>query len=113
MKRDIHPNWYENARVTCACGASFTTGSTKEEIRVEICSSCHPFFTGQMKYVDTEGRVERFQKKQAQVQERPQVKAEEQPEEEERRRPETLAEMVELIKKKRAEEKKEEQTKAA
>lgn len=106
MKADIHPTWYEDAKVTCACGTSFTVGSTKPEIHVEICANCHPFFTGQMKYVDTEGRVERFQKKQAQVKVKPKIKVEELPEEEERRRPESLREMVELIKKKRSEEQK-------
>lgn len=54
--------YFAEARVTCACGNKFTTGSTKEEIRVEICNSCHPFFTGQEKFVDTEGRVERFKR---------------------------------------------------
>lgn len=63
MKPNIHPTWYPQARVVCACGNTFTTGSTREEIRVEICSSCHPFFTGQMKFVDTMGKVERFQQK--------------------------------------------------
>lgn len=65
MKANIHPQWYPNARVTCACGNTFTVGSTKQEIRVEICNKCHPFFTGQLKYVDTAGQVEKFQKKQA------------------------------------------------
>ncbi len=64
MKANVHPQWYPNAKVTCACGNAFTVGSTKPEIRVEICSKCHPFFTGQMKYVDTAGQVEKFQKKQ-------------------------------------------------
>ena len=62
-KAGIHPN-YNEIRVVCACGNSFTTRSThKGDIRVEICSSCHPFFTGRQKLVDTEGRVERFTKK--------------------------------------------------
>lgn len=65
MKTDIHPTWYPQARVTCVCGNTFTIGSTREKIRVEICNKCHPFFTGQLKYVDTAGQVERFQKKQA------------------------------------------------
>lgn len=65
MKTDIHPPWYSNARVVCACGNTFTVGSTRQEIRVEICSQCHPFFTGQMKFVDTGGQVERFEKKKA------------------------------------------------
>ncbi len=65
MKASIHPKWYPEAKVTCSCGHTFNTGSTVEEIRVEICSQCHPFFTGQMKYIDTAGRVEKFQTKQA------------------------------------------------
>lgn len=62
MKSGIHPN-YDDVTVNCACGASWTTRSTKKELHVEICSSCHPFFTGKQKLVDTAGRVERFQKK--------------------------------------------------
>jgi large subunit ribosomal protein L31 len=65
MKTDIHPKWYSDAQVVCACGSMFTVGSTKQSIHVEICSKCHPFFTGEMKYVDTLGRVEKFQQKQA------------------------------------------------
>ncbi|HUW21711.1 MAG TPA: 50S ribosomal protein L31 [Candidatus Bathyarchaeia archaeon] len=60
MKKDIHPKYHPNAKVTCACGAQFTTGSTKPEIQVDICCACHPFFTGEMKFVDTLGRVDRF-----------------------------------------------------
>lgn len=63
MKQGIHPNWNPEAKVTCACGTTFTTGSTVNEIRVELCSNCHPLFTGQAKFVDTLGQVERFQKK--------------------------------------------------
>jgi large subunit ribosomal protein L31 len=59
MKKDIHPEYVE-ARITCVCGNSFTTLSTKPEIRVELCSKCHPFFTGERRIVDTAGRVERF-----------------------------------------------------
>lgn len=59
MKQGIHPE-YKEAKVTCACGNTFVTRSTKEEIRVEICSACHPFYTGKQKIVDTEGRVEKF-----------------------------------------------------
>jgi large subunit ribosomal protein L31 len=64
MKASIHPQWYSDAVVTCACGNKFTVGATKPEIKVEICANCHPFFTGQMMFVDTLGRVERFQQKQ-------------------------------------------------
>ena len=63
MKAGIHPNWNPEARVTCACGNSFITGSTLPEIRVEICYNCHPFFTGTQKFVDTLGQVDRFVKK--------------------------------------------------
>ncbi len=62
MKKGIHPD-YEECTVTCACGNAFTTRSTKKEIRVEICSQCHPFFTGKQKFVDSAGRVEKFRKK--------------------------------------------------
>lgn len=73
MKQGIHPKWYPNAKVVCACGNSFTVGSTKEEIRVEICSACHPFYTGQHKFVDTLGRVEKFQAKQKAASQKPVV----------------------------------------
>ena len=63
MKANIHPDWYPEARVVCACGNTFITGSTVPEIRVQICSNCHPFFTGQAKFVDTLGQVDRFVKK--------------------------------------------------
>jgi large subunit ribosomal protein L31 len=62
MKKDIHPKYVET-QVTCACGNSFSTRSTVPAIRVDICSNCHPFYTGKQKFVDTAGRVERFQKK--------------------------------------------------
>lgn len=62
--KTIHPDWHADATVTCACGNVFTTGSTQAAIRVEICSKCHPFFTGQQKFVDTLGQVDRFIKKQ-------------------------------------------------
>lgn len=62
MKEGIHPR-YEEARVTCACGETFMTRSTKKVIKVEICSKCHPFFTGKQRIVDTGGRVERFRKR--------------------------------------------------
>jgi large subunit ribosomal protein L31 len=64
MKKSIHPKWYSDAIVSCTCGHTFTVGATKPEIKVDICSHCHPFFTGEMRYVDTLGRVEKFQQKQ-------------------------------------------------
>ena len=62
MKENIHPK-YGEAVVRCVCGETFTTGSTQKELRVEICSKCHPFYTGKQKLVDTGGRVERFRKR--------------------------------------------------
>ncbi len=63
MKQEIHPKYYTAAVVTCSCGNTFTTGSTVEAITVEVCSSCHPFFTGKQKFVDTARRVEKFQER--------------------------------------------------
>ena len=60
MKTDIHPAYHTDAKATCACGASFIVGSTSEKLHVEICSQCHPFYTGTEKIIDTAGRVERF-----------------------------------------------------
>ena len=60
MKDNFHPDWHDDCVVTCACGQTFTTGSIQSQIKVDICSACHPFFTGEMKFVDTQGRVDRF-----------------------------------------------------
>ena len=62
MKKDIHPAYYPEARVQCACSNTFTVGSTKSSIEVEICSHCHPFYTGKEKIIDTAGRVERYKR---------------------------------------------------
>jgi large subunit ribosomal protein L31 len=63
MKEKIHPKYYPEARVVCACGNSWTTGATVPEIRVDVCSACHPFFTGEQRIVDTAGQVDRFMKR--------------------------------------------------
>ena len=63
MKKDVHPKYYERATVRCACGNTFTVGSTKEMMEIEVCSKCHPFYTGKDKMVDTMGRIERFKKR--------------------------------------------------
>ncbi|TET67862.1 MAG: 50S ribosomal protein L31 [Dehalococcoidia bacterium] len=63
MKDKIHPRYYNDAKVICACGNTFTIGSTKKELKVELCSKCHPFFTGERRMLDTTGRVERFKKR--------------------------------------------------
>lgn len=65
MKTEIHPQYYTDAKVTCSCGNKFTVGSTQKEIHVEICSACHPFFTGNEKVIDAAGRVERFKARKA------------------------------------------------
>lgn len=82
--------YFPEAKVVCACGNKFTTGSTKEEIRVEICNNCHPFFTGQEKFVDTEGRVERFKRmEEAKKETKPKKEVEKKNEQ-----PKTLKEML-------------------
>nr|MBN1229706.1 50S ribosomal protein L31 [Anaerolineae bacterium] len=63
MKEDLHPTWYPEARVTCSCGNTWVTGSTVPEIKTDVCSNCHPFYTGQQRIVDTEGQVDRFLKR--------------------------------------------------
>jgi large subunit ribosomal protein L31 len=68
MKKNIHPKVNTDVVVTCACGNTFTTLSTKESITVDLCSACHPFYTGKQKLIDTEGRIEKFQKKMAAAQ---------------------------------------------
>jgi large subunit ribosomal protein L31 len=67
MKADIHPTYHANTKATCACGATFSVGSIKDDIHVEICSQCHPFYTGAEKMMDTTGRVERFKARRAQA----------------------------------------------
>lgn len=63
MKAQIHPKWHEDTAVKCVCGNTFTTGATSPNLEVEVCSACHPFYTGQMKFVDTAGRVDAFRSK--------------------------------------------------
>lgn len=105
MKAQIHPKWYPEAKVTCACGNTFAVGSTIPEISVEVCSNCHPFYTGQLKFVDTAGRVEKFKVRQAaktsqKVSKTEKRKLKKQREiEEEMERPETLTELRKELKK--------------
>lgn len=73
MKPDIHPKYYANAKVRCACGAVFEVGSTKPELNVEICSRCHPFYTGQEKLIDIAGRVERFKTRRQKAETAPKI----------------------------------------
>jgi len=87
MKEGIHPKYFPNAKVICACGNTWTTGSTAEVIRTDVCSKCHPFFTGEQRIVDTEGQVDRFYKK---LQARQQYVEEQSAREAERTSPERL-----------------------
>ena len=77
MKKKFHPIYHDNVSVRCACGQEWTTRSTKQELSLEICSNCHPFFTGRQKLVDSAGRVERFRRRYGQLGDQP----EEQPQE--------------------------------
>lgn len=63
MKQGIHPTWFDNAQVTCSCGNTFATGSVQESLQIDICDKCHPFFTGEVRFVDRQGRVDRFMNK--------------------------------------------------
>ena len=99
MKANIHPQYFDDCKVTCVCGNTFTTGATVDKIHVEICSKCHPFFTGEMKFVDTLGRVEKFQARQKVAKEIAKKKVEKVAEKEERKRPGSLKEMLDLVKK--------------
>lgn len=63
MKKDLHPTYFTDAKVVCACGNTFTTGSTKQELHVEICANCHPFYTGKQNLLDTAGTIEKFKKR--------------------------------------------------
>lgn len=68
MQKNIHPQWHHDAVVTCSCGETFTTGLTQKTLQVDICSKCHPFFTGEMRFVDRQGRVDKFLAKQKKAQ---------------------------------------------
>ncbi|OGH11355.1 MAG: 50S ribosomal protein L31 [Candidatus Levybacteria bacterium RIFCSPLOWO2_01_FULL_36_13] len=95
MKQQIHPQYFENAQVICACGNQFTTGSTQELIRVELCSNCHPFYTGEQRFVDSASRIQKFQKKQEAA--RLHVTKKKEKEEKKSQAPKTLREMLSEI----------------
>ena len=103
MKSNIHPKWYDDAKVTCACGNTFATGYSEPKLQVDICSACHPFYTGEMKFVDVQGRVEKFQAKLKAAKEAQKVaksrKAEKVQKEKEREEQQTLKDIMENIKK--------------
>jgi len=97
MKSNIHPSYYEEAIVSCSCGNTFTTGSTKKEIHVEVCYECHPFYTGKHRYLDVEGRVESFQKKQEKAKEYQAKQSSKKNEEKKEYQPKTLKELLEAL----------------
>lgn len=107
MKTKIHPKWYSEAVVKCACGNTFTVGAAVPEIEVEVCSACHPFYTGQMKYVDTAGRVDAFKARREGAAKKVLSKADRRRMKRERRlreeldRPETLEDLRKKSKKKK------------
>ena len=99
MKPNIHPTYFSDTQVVCACGNVFTTGSTKQQIRVEICAKCHPFYTGVQKFVDTVGNIEKFQARQkTAVARQATVKAKVAKKQEEAHAPKTLREMLQATK---------------
>ncbi len=97
MKQAIHPQYFDDAKVVCACGNTFTVGATVPEIRVELCSKCHPFYTGEQRFVDSASRIDKFQKKQ-QVAQLHVAKKKEKEEKRKSEGPKTLREMLEAIK---------------
>lgn len=98
MKQAIHPQYFEQAQVICVCGNKFTTGSTQELIRVELCSNCHPFYTGEQKFVDSASRIQKFQQK-TEAAKKYQVVNREKKEQEKKKAeaPKTLREMLSQI----------------
>lgn len=99
MKANIHPQYFDNAQVICACGNKFTTGSTQEEIRVELCNKCHPFYTGEQRFVDSASRIQKFQAKQNIAKQYLTKKVKKQAEQKQRdTAPKTLREMLMAVK---------------
>lgn len=98
-KKDLHPKYYPDAKVTCACGNTFTTGSTKPELRVEVCYKCHPAYTGEERTIDTGGQVEKFERKRkaakVQLEKEQKKKKAKKVEEKEEAQPKTLKELLE------------------
>lgn len=98
MKANIHPKYFENAQVVCACGNKFTLGSTQELIRIELCNKCHPFYTGEQKYVDSASRIQKFQAKQKTASQYVNRKVKKDVEQKEKeQQPKTLREMLQAI----------------
>lgn len=98
MKTDIHPQYFSQAQVVCACGNKFTVGSTVQTIHVELCNKCHPFYTGEQKFVDTVGKIEKFRQKQEKAKVQIAAKKVKVQKQKEEGRPRTLKEMLMEIK---------------
>lgn len=99
MKANIHPQYYPDAQVVCACGNVFTVGSTKQQIHVELCYQCHPFYTGQQKFVDTVGNIEKFKtRQQAAAVKQATLKAKKVQKQQDDQAPKTLREMLQATK---------------
>jgi len=98
MNANIHPKYYQNAQVTCVCGNRFTVGSTQEFIRIELCNKCHPFYTGEQRFVDAASRIQKFQEKQ-QVAKQYKTRVVKKQQEEKRKEtaPKTLREMLQAL----------------
>src|SRR5258706_6548268 len=95
MKQGIHPQYFESAQVICACGNKFTTGSTRELIRVDLCYNCHPYYTGEQKFVDTASRIQKFQQRSEAAKKYQVVKKEKKDQERKQQQaPKTLREML-------------------
>jgi large subunit ribosomal protein L31 len=97
MKEGIHPKYYPNAKVICSCGNTWTTGSTQEVIRTDVCSQCHPFFTGEQRIVDTAGQVDRYQKRMRRYEEHLEEKQQRAEQAEEKQREILLKQQIEAL----------------
>jgi large subunit ribosomal protein L31 len=99
MKANTHPTYYNDAKVVCSCGNTFTTGATVPEIHVELCNNCHPFYTGQQRFVDTASRIDKFRKKLDVAKTAPKKKAKKETGDKEDDAPQTLREMLSALRK--------------
>lgn len=98
MKASIHPKYFDNAQASCACGNRFTVGSTQESIRIELCNKCHPFYTGEQRFVDTASRIQKFQDKQSVAQKyKAKVVKKQKIEKQKETQPKTLREMLQIV----------------
>lgn len=97
MKANIHPKYYDNAQVICACGNRLTVGLTEVSVRVELCNKCHPFYTGEEKFVDTEDRIQKFRQKQQVAKQYSKKTVKKQEEKQKKEQPKTLREMLQAV----------------